>query len=130
MKMTTTYECEICGEHSNDMDRISECEACGKPDFKKYPVGMIFCNAGEGNYKEMEKKSRIFIGKLSSDGEEIYDKDKVLVKVSANYSINAWKGIVQYNSELCRFEIALLNRTYGKRVFGFDEIEEIYIIKE
>jgi len=39
-----------------------------------------------------------------------------------------WKGVVQYNLELCRFEIVLLNRTYGKCVFGFDEVEETHII--
>jgi len=53
MKIITTYECEICGEHSNDMDRIKECEARGRSDYKKYPIGMIFCNASEKNYKDI-----------------------------------------------------------------------------
>jgi hypothetical protein len=53
MKTIITYECEICEEQSSDMNEIKECEARGKPDFEKYPVGMIFCNARSGNYKDI-----------------------------------------------------------------------------
>lgn len=53
MKTIITYVCEICEEEYDNEAEAKECEAEGEPDFKKYPVGMIFCDASKGNYKDI-----------------------------------------------------------------------------